>query len=190
MKPKKPDYRPKEEIIFDNKRYRLYNNYVTLGGGVSLSTIRNNSQRTAGIDYHFHIRRTYFQLGVLLSGNEFFSNNHLQAHFCYGIRKEDGKNHFAAFGGFSYYQGVEGVAPQPAVYYGGSGFYFAGQYVRKITYDVGGGIEAFADIGYSTPFWGRDQALYGVKLIVFFSGAYRGPKRNYNPHVRAENPNG
>lgn len=186
----KPDYRKNEEIIFDGKRYRIHNNYVTLGGGVSLSSIRHGQQRTAGADFHFHIRRQYFQTGVLLSGYQFFANNHFQFHACYGYRKESLTSNFAVYGGPTFYQGGELIPGQRERYYGGIGLYLSAQAVHKITYDVGAGVEIFADIGFRHGRSGREQALAGVKFIVFFSGSYRGPKRNYNPNVRSENPNG
>lgn len=183
-------YSRTEEIIFDKKRYRLYNNYVTFGGGISLSTIRHINQQTAGIDFQFHIRRQYFQAGAMLSGNEFFSNNHVQLHAGYGYRHESGRYNFATFIGPTLYQGVEGGDREPERFYSGTGLYASAQAVRKLTYDVGAGIELFADWGIQIGNSGRNQVLYGAKVIVFFSGAYRGPKRNYNPNVRSENPNG
>ena len=190
LRKSRSDYRKNEEIIFDNKRYRIHNNYVTLGGGISLSSIRHAQQRTAGADFQFHLREHNFQAGVLLSGFQFFANNHLQAHLGYGYRKEANTYNLAFFGGPSYYQGVEGLAGQPERFYGGFGLYACAQAIHKITYDIGAGFELFADAGFSTGKSGREQILYGVKLIVFFSGSYRGPKRNYNPNVRSENPNG
>jgi hypothetical protein len=183
-------YNRKEEIIFDSKRYRIHNNYVTLGGGPGYSSIRSALQQVAGVDFQFHIRREYFQAGVVLSGFQFFANNHVQLHAGYGKRKESGKYNLAFFGGTTIYQGVEGVVGQPEIFYGGAGLYFSAQAVRKLTYDVGAGLEAFADLGFRVGGRGREQVLYGVKLIVFFSGSYRGPKRNYNPNVRSENPGG
>ena len=183
-------YSRKEEIIYDGKRYRIHNNYVTLGGGPGYSSIRSDLQQVAGVDFQFHIRREYFQAGVVLSGFQFFANNHIQLHAGYGKRKETSRYNLACFGGPSFYQGVEGAVGQPEVFYGGAGLYVSAQAVRKLTYDVGAGLEVFADLGFRLGGWGREQILYGAKLVVFFSGSYRGPKRNYNPNVRSENPNG
>lgn len=184
----KPSYYRKEEIIYDGKRYRLHNNYVTLGAGPAISTIRSAPQRVAVADFNFHIRKQYFQAGVMLSGYQFFSNTHLQAHVGYGIRREGGLYHFALFAGPSYYQGVEGSVGQPPHFYEGVGIHVDLQTVAKLTYDIGAGFEFFADFGFADGAGGREQVMYGVKAIVFFSGAYRGIKRNYNPNVRAENP--
>lgn len=142
-----------------------------------------------------------------MSGVEFLSNNNIQGHFAYGIRKETGKLNLAAYGGLSYYNGVIGVADTSglpvAQYHAGGGLYFCGQAVTKLSYDIGIGLEIFCELSkYKNVSGGLPwyqgahvfsagseyQQLAGFKVILFFSGAYRGPKRNYNPHVRSENP--
>ena len=60
------------------------------------------------------------------------------------------------------------------------GVYFSAQAVTKFTYDIGFGVELSGE-------YSPQQSSLGIKFILFFSGSYRGPKKNYNPHVRAEN---
>ncbi len=163
---------------------------MTIGGGLALSTIRAGYQRVAGADFQFHIKQHYFQTGVLLSGIDFFQNTHMQAHACYGLRREGNTYNLALFAGPSFYQGVEGQVGTPPRFYGGPGVYLSAQAVHKMTYDIGAGFELFADIGRQMGNVGRNQVLYGAKVILFFSGSYRGPKRNFNPNVRSENPDG
>jgi hypothetical protein len=180
-KKERPPFDRKEEIIHNGKRYRIYNNYLTLGGGFGGSSIRSGSQRNAGIDFHFHIRRLYFQAGAMLSGNDFFSNNHTQGHFGAGYRKEGRHTNFAVFGGPCYFSGVEGEPPAPPRFYEGVGAYVCVQAVSKMMYDIGLGVDLITEFNYR-------QSLYGLRIIVFFSGAYQGLKRNFNPNVRSENP--
>lgn len=159
----------------------MYNNYVTLGGGALFSNIREQNQKTVGADYQFHIRRQYFQVGAMMSGVELFSNNHIQAHACYGLRRENNTTHVAVFLGPSFFTGVKGIPGQtdPELYEG-IGAYISAQAVSKfVAYDIGAGVELFADIS-------AKQNLAGVKLIVFFSSAYRGVKKYYNPNVRPQ----
>jgi len=179
--PPKPPYSRKEEIIYDGKRYRIYNNYLTLGAGFANSNIRTSSQKCIGIDYNWHIRRQYFQTGVMMSGGDFGDNNNIQAHFAYGLRHERNTSNFALFLGPSFSTGVEGAAGSPAVFYDTFGMYGSAQAVSKFLFDIGLGLEIFGDVS-------PKQSLFGFKIIAFFSGAYKGEKRNYNPNVRSENP--
>ena len=101
--------------------------------------------------------------------------------------------------GPSLYYGVTGTAPDtsktststttpstvatpttPPHFYGGVGAYFCFQAVFKIKYDLGFGFDIFADVG-------TKRQIGGFKFILFFSGSYRGTKKNYNPHVKSEN---
>jgi len=182
VKKNKPRYDRKEEILYDGKRYRKYNNYLTGGGGYLGSTIRTQVQKAIGLDYQFHIRRQYFQSGIMMSGEEFLSNNHLQAHLGYGIREEKNLTNLTLFGGPSFFYGVEGTPGiTAATYYQGLGAYFCFQAIFKFKYDIGFGVDVFAELS-------QKQRLGGLKFIFFFSGSYRGLKGNYNPHVKTENP--
>lgn len=119
-----------------------------------------------------------------MSGEEFLGNNNVQGHFGYGLRKETTKINLAAFAGVTYFTGVIGrkdsLGNSIPQYYSGNGLYMSAQAVTKLTYDIGIGIEVFGEIS-------KWQNLAGFKVMMFFSGAYRGLKKNYNPHVRAEN---
>lgn len=183
QKQKKPEYFRKEEIIVDNKRYRIHNNYLTFGPGFLSSSIRKTSQKSLGIDFQFHIRRQHFQAGVMMSGETIGSNNNIGAHIGYGLRKETRNRNLAFFVGPSYFTGVEAIADSvqgtvPRLY-DGIGLYGCMQGIYKITYDIGLGAELFGEFS-------ARQSLGGIKLIVFFSSAYVGPKKNYNPNVRKQ----
>jgi hypothetical protein len=204
-KEEKPPYDRKEEILYAGKRYRLYNNYITAGGGFMSSSIRDKEQKNIAINYHFHLRREYFQAGLMMSGEDFLSNNQVQGHFGYGWRKETSKINLGVYGGLTYLNGVIGRTdtvgnPYPE-YYSGAGLYLSAQIVTKLSYDIGIGLEAFVESDKmaqvpSNYRWyegapvfkksGSYQQVAGFRLILFFSGAYRGLKRNYNPNVRSE----
>jgi hypothetical protein len=179
-------YDRKEEIIYDNKRYRKHNSYVTLGAGYLSSTIRKDISKTIGVDFQFHIREQHFQIGGNISGLNFGDNNNTQVHLGYGKRWEKNQTNYAVFGGLCAFTGVVGIAdPDSAeltipLFYDGMGLYISAQAVTKFSYDIGLGLEAFAEVS-------PKQSLVGLKVILYFSGAYRGPKKNYNPHVRSEN---
>ncbi len=177
LESRRPPYNRKEEIIYQNKRYRVHNNYLTLGGGFMASTLRSDIQSVVAADYQFHIRRQHFQLGAMMSGEEFLSNNYVQVHLGYGQRLESYHSNFAAFVGPTYFSGVAGSVGQPEDFFDGFGVYMSFQAILKFAYDIGLGVEAFAEVNYK-------QKTTGIKLIAFFSGAYRGAKKRVNPNVR------
>jgi hypothetical protein len=174
--------------LHDGKRYRKYNNYLTGGAGFLTSSLpKKNSQKSINVDYQFHIKRQHFQVGLMMSGNEFTSNNNSEIHFGYGRRKERKTSNLAFFVGPTYFTGVEtiedtigGATFIKPRFYKGFGAYGSVQAITKFTYDIGIGIELYGEVS-------AVQRIFGAKIILFFSGAYRGPKKNYNPHVKSEN---
>lgn len=133
------------------------------------------------MDFQFFIKQHHFQIGWLISDNDFLQVNNASLHTGYGWRKETAKTNLALFTGLNYSYGVYGVLDTGTVtkpvYYGNLGIYACAQAIVKFTYDIGGGIEAYAEIN-------KTQAMGGIKFILFFSNAYRGQKRNYNPNVK------
>jgi len=176
-----PKFDGKEEIIYDGKRYKIHNSYLTAGAGFLQSSMRNRLQQTIGVDFQFPIRKLNFQMGAMMSGESFGSNNNIQGHVGYGIRREKTRNNLALYAGPTLFTGVIGDATSSPVFYTGVGAYVSLQAVTKFTYDIGLGAELFGEIS-------SRQRIFGIKIIAFFSGAYRGPKRNFNPNVRSENP--
>lgn len=177
-------YDRKEEIIDDQKRYAIHNNYLMLGGGLSGSNIRKKEQITVGIDFIFHIRRQHFQFGVLMSGDKFQNNNNLSGHIGYVYRIENDDKNIAFGGGFSQ---NKGKIPSyinndgdtiPDFYYRSPGIYVSAAYFKKLTYDIGIGGEFIAEFNQS-------QIFFGVKAALFFSGAYRGKAKIYNRYVKS-----
>jgi hypothetical protein len=49
------------------------------------------------------------------------------------------------------------------------GIYAQVEAVKKITYDVGAGAAFYVD-------WNQEQAIFGARFILYFSGAYKGKK--------------
>lgn len=170
-------YDRKREIVYDGKRYRKYNNYLTFGVGKAYSTVRKIDQSLIGVDFQFHLMKEYFQVGFFMSGDRLLANNNIQGHVAYGLRIEKNKINFAAFIGPSYSYFVTASAPDTAgktypIINKTLGGYVCGQFIYKFKYDVGIGIELFADI---SPL----QQMYGGRLVIYFSGAYRGEKRGF-----------
>lgn len=167
-------YDRKEEVIFDGKRYRVYNNWLSAGGGWAWNSYRKKDQKSVAADYNFHIRRQYFQVGAFMTGNNFTPGNNYNFHLGIGLRKETTKYNLAAFAGPSlsyYYRPLKDTLNYDiSKLYNDFGAYMAVQAIYKIKYDVGIGAELFAD-------YNRTQFIPGGRIVLYFSGAFRGVRR-------------
>jgi hypothetical protein len=169
----KEPYERKREVIFQNKKYHIYNNYVTGGIGKCYNSGWNNVQLCPALDFNFHIGKQSFQIGGVLSEPNFGINNCLQIHLCYGYRIERSNYMLAAYGGISHTSGY--LKPvndtTPSVSFSNVGVYLALQCFYKLKFDYGAGLTAFVDANAT-------QILTGIRLELFFSGAYRGVKKH------------
>jgi hypothetical protein len=167
--------------LYDGKRYRIHNNYLTAGVGYFGTNLRSDIQRPFGLDFQFHIKTHHFQLGGLISGNDLFGVNNISFHTGYGWRKETTKSNLAIFAGLNYSYGVYPVLDTANTalpkFYNNIGAYICAQAIKKLTYDIGIGLEFYGEIN-------ETQVMGGIKFLLFFSGSYRGVKRNYNPNVK------
>lgn len=173
-------YNPKEEIAYDGKRYRVYNNWLTFGGGANYNTKWPKDQKNLAVDYSFHLKQYYFRAGAFMSGNDFTAANSYNFHLGIGARKEHEKYNLSAFIGpsYSYFKRPLSDSTEfglPAILntvYNRLGGYACVEAIYKIKYDVGLGGQIFCD-------YNEVQMIYGVRLVVYFSGAYRGIKYGY-----------
>ncbi len=173
-------FNPKQEIAYDGKRYRVYNNWLTFGGGAGYNTKWPKDQKNLGVDYSFHIKQYYFRLGAMMSGNDFSAANSYNFHAGLGLRKEHEKYNLSAFIGpsYSYFKRPLSDSVQfglPSILntiYNRVGGYACIEAIYKIKYDVGIGGQIFCD-------YNEVQMVYGVRLVAYFSGAYRGIKYGY-----------
>lgn len=206
----------KREVVFDNKRYRVYNNYVTAGAGACYSSGWKDIEFCPAIDYNFHTGKTgssqneidlaervakqkifdpiqrrfvtstkenkvlpkshknYFQVGGLVSGPGLGITNCIEVHACWGYRFERYNYMWAAYGGASYTGGYVPKDNTSQLSFREIGAYAAFQFFYKVRFDYGVGFTAFVD-------YNSIQVLSGIRLELFFSGAYRGfKKQNYN----------
>ncbi len=169
---KKKQLPPVDSIfVIKNKKLRYYNNWLTVGGGLNQNLTYNRKAGFAGgLDFNFHIKQQYFQIGTMITGEKFGFYDCYEFHLGYGKRYEDKDIHFAGFVGISYATGYGKVGD--TVYtrpYAQPGIYAQIEGVKKVTYDVGAGLAFYVD-------WNQEQAIFGARFIVYFSGAYRGKK--------------
>jgi hypothetical protein len=170
-------------FILEGKKLKYYNSWLTAGGGIQQNlTYKRSYGFAGGVDFQFPIQRQYFQLGTVITGEKFGFYDNYQFHLGYGKRTEGKKLHAAGFVGISYSTGYAKV--DSSGHYERSfkepGLYLEGQVVKKLTYDVGAGASIFADVN-------QEQAIMGIRLIIYFSGAYKG---NYvDPQQRVKQKN-
>lgn len=170
-------YNPKAEISIDGKRYRVYNSWLSLGAGANINSHWKQDEKNFGADFNFHIKQYYFGLGGFMSGSSFYQLNNYSVHALFGLRKETPKyNLFASAGPSSSYfrrplkDSTEfGLQKILNSVYNRVGGYVCLEAVYKIKYDVGIGGQIFCD-------YNEIQTVYGLRIIAYFSGAYRGIK--------------
>ena len=163
----------KKQIVIDKDKFKLYNNWLSIGAGMAKNTGLEKPTGVLAMDYNFHIRTSYFQAGFSHSGvNSPIANDPVnnQIHICYGDRKETNNFNLSYFAGFSL---TKGYGQTGAVYenkpFVAAGLYITAEYIQKIFYDIGFGPGVFADIN-------GKRFIFGVCLDLFLSGAYKGKK--------------
>lgn len=161
------------EFVIDNKRFQFYNNWINIGIGAQQNLTFGIGLGFAGsADFNFHIKREYFQVGAMLTGEHMRAYNNYQIHVGYGKRFEDKDVHVAGFAGISYSTGYGRDSDSTYNrHYNQPGLYIEGEIVKKISYDIGLGGSLFAD-------WNNEQSMMGARFILYFSGAFRGKKKN------------
>ena len=101
----------KREIIIRDKRFRVYNNWFSGGGGIAGHTANPYMQVVLAVNINFHIKRQYFRLGGMMSGQDFGLWNNYQLHGGWiPYRKETEKYNLAFIGGIAYSTGYKFVA--------------------------------------------------------------------------------
>ena len=177
----------KTEIVLQNKRYRIYNNYVTAGIGKCYNSGWKDVELSTAVDYNFHVKRNHFQTGFLLAGPGVRNDNCIQLHVGWGYRFERCNYHWAAYGGVSYSNayklqtGYMQVADTTyKVHFSAVGVYANIQFFYKLKFDYGLGASAFIDAN-------SNQFLTGLRIELFLSGAYKGFKKiNYQKEEEKE----
>lgn len=158
-------------FIINNKKFRFYNNWFTIGGGVQQNLTFKSSLGFAGeADFNFHIQKHYFQTGIILTGERFGFYTNYALHAGYGKHYEDRDVLFSGFAGLTYSTGYTKVGDTVYTHhYNVPGLYVQGDIIKKITYDVGFGASLFVD-------WNQVQSMAGLRFILYFSGSYKGKK--------------
>lgn len=164
-------YNPKEEVVYNGNRFKKWNNWLSGGAGYALDLTHTREIFWLGLDYHFHIKWNYFQLGFFLSGRDFGDYDNTQLHGGYVLRKETNTYHLAAFGGASWSTGYPLDSGRFDVNnpYQEFGLYLGGQAIYKLKYDIGLGLSGLVN-------YNKYHLWMGARVDIYFSGAYKGKK--------------
>ena len=171
----------KKEIVFDGKRYRVYNDWLSVAAGVNYNTKWPKDEKNIGVDFSFHAKQHYFRAGGFLSGVDFTAANNYSFHLGYGLRKEGDRFNLSAFIGPSVSYLRRPLSDSSnynlGTVYNKVGGYAVVEAVYKFKYDVGIGGQLFCD-------YNQIQMIYGARILLYFSGAYRGIKYGYHAPVK------
>src|ERR1043166_1718557 len=102
-------YDPDKTIIYKNGKFKVYNNWISGGAGEAYNFTHYGKQFTLGLDYNFHIKQEYLQLGLFFMGDRFGSYNDYNYHLAYGRRIENNSINFAWFAGLAYSTGYKKI---------------------------------------------------------------------------------
>lgn len=164
------------EVKIGDKIYQTGSNYLTADFGVANSYILKQQELSMAIAYHMRYKPVYFKFGYHYSDETFFLNNRLR-NISYhndiivaaGFRYELRYFNLAFFIGPSYAFGMIEDQENPLI---GNGYRALGAVPElQLTYKF------FYDIGIGTSLYGSFNKHYqavGIRLHVYFSGAYRG----------------
>ena len=158
-------FNPKKEIVYDGKRYRVYNSWLSVGAGANYNSKWPKDEKNTAADFSFNIKQHYLRLGGFMSGTDFTAANNYSFHLCYGFRKEAEKYNLSAFIGpsTSYFRRPlkDSTTHNLSKVYNAIGGYAVIEAVYKLKYDVGIGGQIFCD-------YNPVQMVYGVRLIVYY----------------------
>lgn len=167
----------KREIIIGNKRYRVYDNWVNVGVGAAYSSKNPRLQMTIGMDFNFHIRKAYFNIGGYLAGDGYLQWNQYSLHAGYiGYQRQSEKMRTAAMGGISFTNGYEFIyaGHYSGVAYNEFGIYAEYQFFHKIEYTTGFGTTLLINVN-------KKGVLAGLRLDGYLSGGYKGYVKGKEP---------
>jgi len=166
----------REDTVIANKIYRPYSNYLLLSVGKSYDIKNAEVETSAQMGYVFRIVDQFFQVGYHTSSDQFFLNRSYQKlndiYIMYGLRKENIRNNMDVFLGVSYAYGstyweTDSIGKKWYKGFSVPGIRISADYEWKIYYDIGIGLNGYAE-------WNQYYPIVGLKINLYFSGAFRG----------------
>lgn len=163
-----------DEIVINKLRYRTIINWFTIGPAINVNKF-GSLDGNLGLDYHITTKKgRFYEFGVMrakqLAGffPETYGRLFNELHAAVGYKSESKKKLYGAFIGPSFSM-VEYIDPSTyeAFSYNMPGIYLNVEYIIKPIYDVGIGVNGFADVN-------SHYAFGGFRLVFFFSNAYKG----------------
>lgn len=168
-----------DEFVLRNKIFKPYAGYLTLASGMNFNPYMRSFEKCSSLAFHFRSGNIHFNTGYHVSSDRFFMKRSNQLlsdiFFLAGYRKETQKRNLGIWGGpvygfgstLAYVTDVDGVLTNYYLSFHRIGLYAEAEYTYKIAYDFGIGISAYASIN-------KAYQVTGLKLHLYFSGAFRG----------------
>ena len=166
----------REDTVIENKIYHPYSNYLLLSVGKSYNIKIGEMETSGEVGFVFRIVDQFFQAGYHLSSDQFFLNRSYQKlndiYVMYGFRKETTKRNMDVFFGVSYAYGstyweTDSLGKKWYKGFSVPGIRVSADYEWKVFYDIGVGLNGYAE-------WNQYYPIVGLKVNIYFSGAFRG----------------
>lgn len=180
LKPQKKEKppKPKEEfIIINGNKYREHAGWVNAGPGIGYFFTKDEALPCLGIGYNFRFKEKYYKVGFVRTGNISLAGGYVGAsyfflndvHIARGKRIQSRYFNYSYFVGGSYcsatnYLNVATPVKRTV------GVYGEASAVVKPLYDLGIGVTAYGNLNFELP-------VIGLRLDVYFSGAFRGREK-------------
>ncbi len=160
-----------EFITNKGEKYKKASNWLSVRYGIGYNQISEVNEENLMLDYHFKIRKWYFDAFYHFSSDKYFQKRSNQKLSDIGIgtgyRVETKKTNFSVFGAPSLAYGSRKKAGEDFyLMFETIGFVANVEYVYKFFYDIGIGINLYTS--YNKYSWTN-----GLQLSLYFSGAYR-----------------
>lgn len=168
-----------DEFLLKNKLLKPYCGYVTLSGGMNFNFLTVQPEKNFSLAYHFRVKNAHFLTGYHVSSDRFFMQRSYQMlsdiFFTYGYRKDSLKYNYGFYAGptygfgstLAYVTDTDGKITNWYKSFHNIGFYAEAEFTYKLSYDFGVGLSAYTSLN-------EDYCVAGLKVHLYFSGAFRG----------------
>lgn len=170
---------PKKEFIEQGKnKFHPAKTWTIAGPGINLNKF-SSLDGNLGISFHFQIKDFFYTAGLMRArqwtdGSFFpidYNREFVELHLGTGLKEESTRTLYGFFLGPSFSHEVY-IMPENGklATFNSVGLYVDLHAVYKPVYDIGMGIDLFADVNFH-------YSVFGSRLIFFLSDAYKKEKR-------------
>lgn len=164
-----------DTVVINHNVYGRQYNWILFGPAFGASRFANKDA-SVGIDLHFRFKKLNWQAGFMRGGEynnsfytHFYNRDFNEIHVALGLKKGWRKSLIATYAGIGAIQGfyLDAAGASDGENFSAVSLYGSAQIIFKPIYDLGFGINAFADVNIR-------YSVYGIRLVAFLSNAYKG----------------